>query len=169
MDKFSFDLELSTPIKILIGAFTVLLILFAVFKPLLEEKKKVQHSVQRAESEYLNSLKKINRYKKLQSSKGNKDSVLLEKKLFAYVEEVARNLKLNKKIKTMRPEDRTAEDGSKIEVVNVSFKGISLDEFVKFFYHIEVKKREIYVSNISIKKDNNKNLDADMTIRKLYG
>jgi hypothetical protein len=111
-------------------------------------------------------VKLVQRYAAVEGTAGNGKSVLLQEPLFSYVDKVTRSLKLPQRIDYVRPEERTRDDGSVVEVVHLAFKGITLSEFTTFLYHIEVRKREIFVKAISIKKDAKRNLDVQMTLQK---
>lgn len=160
------DLSIGRPVKILLGAALAVALAAVVFLPASRGMRGQSQAIARARGDYLDTLALVERYKALQASMANKKSVLLEEPLFTYVEKVGRELKLEKRIDYIRPEKRTLDDGSLVEVVHVSFKGITLDEFVRFLYRIEIQKREILIDNISIKKDGKRNLETQMTLQK---
>ncbi|BDQ38448.1 hypothetical protein SYK_28080 [Pseudodesulfovibrio nedwellii] len=166
MSALSLDMHISRPVRIMIGMFVVIVIGVGIFLPMARQQDDGVLEISAARDEYLKALDSVQRYTSIKAGENSKTSVILKEQLFSYVEKVSRNLKLNKRIDYIRPGNRTKDDGSIVEVVHVSFKGISLDEFVRFLYHIEVQKREIYIEAISIKKDSKKNLNTQMTLQK---
>ncbi|WP_243543973.1 hypothetical protein [Pseudodesulfovibrio tunisiensis] len=166
MMNLSLGMQVSRPIRMLAGAGLVLALVLIVYLPVSGKQDEYRAMVSRVRSQYLEAVSLAQRYAVLKKGKDGKQSVVLQEPLFSYVEKVTRTLKLNNRIDYVRPENRTRDDGSTVEVVHVAFKGISLNEFVRFLYHIEVEKREIYVRAISIKKDGRKNLDTQMTLQK---
>lgn len=166
MSGFNMDLNISPPVRIFIAVCLAVLVIVAIALPANKARKRVDSAIEAARREYVDTGAMVERYKALKASAGSKQSVLLEEPLFSYVDKVTRGLKLTRRIDYVRPENRTADDGTVTEVVHVAFKGITLDEFVRFLYRIEVQKREIFVKNISIKKDAKKNLITQMTLQK---
>lgn len=166
MSGLTMDLHISRPIRVLIGIFLFLVFALGIYLPASRQQDELALDIERARTEYLEATVLAQQYLSLQKGASNKKSVLLQEPLFSYVEKVTRNLKLTQRIDYVRPENRTRDDGSVTEVVHVAFKGITLNEFVRFLYHIEVQKREIFVKTISIKKDSKKNLNTQMTLQK---
>ncbi|MEF2231518.1 MAG: hypothetical protein V3571_11365 [Pseudodesulfovibrio sp.] len=160
------DLHIGRPVKILLGAALALALAAAIFLPASRGMQGQSQAIARARGDYMDTLALVERYKVLQKSMDNKKSVLLEEPLFTYIEKIGRELKLEKRIDYLRPEKRTLDDGSMAEVVHVSLKGITLDEFVRFLYRIEIQKREILIDSIFIKKDGKQNLETQMTLQK---
>lgn len=167
MSGLSFDMHISRPVRILLGVIVVVVLGGGVLLPMSRQQESTAHEVSIARMEYLEALGATQDYEALKKGNTSKTSAILEGQLFSYVERISRGLKLNKNIEYIRPEKRTEDDGSTVEVVHVSFKGIQLHQFVWFLYHIEVKKREISIEAISIKKDSKKNLNTQMTLQKL--
>lgn len=167
MNGLTFDMELSRPVKILIGVFVVVVLLVGIVLPISRQQSETKTEISAAKDGYLEALQIAQQYEMLKASSKGKNSVVLQERLFSYVEKVTRRLKLNSKIDYIRPENRTGDDGAVTEVVHVAFKGVTLDEFVRFLYDIEVQKREIYIKAISIKKDSKKNLNTQMTLQKI--
>ncbi len=167
MSGLSLDMHISRPIRILIGVLIVVVIGVGIFFPMSRQQDDTMLEISAARGDYLEAIDSVQRYLSIKTGENSKTSVILQEQLFSYVEKVSRNLKLTKRIDYIRPENRTRDDGTIVEVVHVSFKGISLDEFVRFLYHIEVQKREIYIEAISIKKDSKKNLNTQMTLQKI--
>lgn len=167
MSGFTFDEYISRPVQILVGVVLVVMLVVGVCLPIVRQQDELAVEVRMAKGKYLEAVVLVKDYESLRQNKNSKKSVVLQEQLFSYVEKVTRSLKLNKRIDYIRPENRTRDDGSTIEVVHIAFKGISLDELVNFLYHIEVEKREIYIKAISIKKDGKKNLNTQMTLQKI--
>lgn len=166
MSGLSMDLHVSRPVKILMGAFVVALFAVGLYLPAKRQQADLGRLIERAETEYLEAVVMTGQYEVLRKTANTKKSVLLQEPLFSYVDKTTRQLKLTRRIDYVRPENRTQDDGSVTEVVHVSFKGITLHEFVRFLYFIEVQKREIFIKNISVKKDSKRNLNAQMTLQK---
>lgn len=166
MSGLTMDMHISRPVKILLGAFVVILFGVGLYLPAKRQQADLDRLIERAQTEYLESVVMASQYTVLKKTSNTRKSVLLQEPLFTYVDKTTRQLKLTNRIDYVRPENRTRDDGSVTEVVHVSFKGITLHEFVRFLYLIEVQKREIFVKNISVKKDSKKNLNAQMTLQK---
>ncbi len=166
MNGLSLEISISRPVKILIGVFFGLLLVFGIGMPMVNTQRAMREEIQSARIEYLKALSLARDYQSLKQGKGKK-SVVLNERLFPYVERITSRLKLARRIDYVRPENRTDGEGRTVEVVHVAFKGITLDEFVRFLYEIEVQKKEIYVKTISIKKDDKKNLNTQMTLQKV--
>ena len=84
--------------------------------------------------------------------------------LFAIVEKVARELKINKKIDSVRPQKRLLENSLTEEEVTLRFKGLYQKHLVNFLYKIEKSLQGITVKNISIKQTKQKLLDVDISL-----
>jgi hypothetical protein len=166
MRRLTLDMRISRPGWIVIGIAVAALIVAGIVVPVSHKLDAVAETAQEARREYLDTVKLVQRYAAVEGSAGNGKSVLLQEPLFSYVDKVTRSLKLPQRIDYVRPEERTRDDGSVVEVVHLAFKGITLPEFTTFLYHIEVRKREIFVKAISIKKDAKRNLDVQMTLQK---
>ena len=167
MSGLSYEMRLSRPVQILLGVFLVALLGLAVVGPVMNMRRGMDENLQSARARYLDALALATRYQALEKTQNSKNSVMLTERLFPYVERVTRELKLTKRIDYIRPENKIRDDGSPTEAVHVAFKGITLDEFVKFLYRIEVQKKEIFIKAISIKKDGRRNLDTQMTLQKI--
>lgn len=166
MSALAMDLHISRPVKMLIVVFILALLVLGVYLPMSRQQVELKSAIETSKSRYLDAVVLVEQYRALSRSTNNKKSVLLQEPLFSYVEKTTRALKLTQRIDYVRPENRTQDDGSVTEVVHVAFKGITLPEFVNFLYQIEVKKREIFIQSIFIKKDGKKNLNTQMTLQK---
>ena len=166
MNGLSMERTISRPMKIVIAVSLVAVLILLVYLPVSRQQNRLEHILENARGRYLEILALAQQYESITSDVGSKKSVLLQEPLFSYVEKVTRNLKLTRRIDYVRPENRTRDDGSVMEVVHVAFKGITLNEFVRFLYHIEVQKREIFIKNIAIKKDGKRDLNTQMTLQK---
>lgn len=166
MTGLTFDMNISLPVRILLAVFLVGLLAWAVVFRMNDSLHAAERQVEAARMDYSEAQALVHQYRTLTAS-GAKKSVVLQERLFSYVEKVSRDLDLAERIDYIRPENRTGDDGVETEVVHIGFKGIPLDEFVKFLYHVEVRKREISIRSISIKKDDKKNLDTQITLHKL--
>jgi hypothetical protein len=167
MSGLSFELRLSRPVQILLGVFLLAVLGLAVAGPVMKMRRGMDENVRSARARYLDALAMTTRYKALEKTQSSKNSVMLTERLFPYVERVTSELKLAKRIDYIRPENRMGDDGTPTEAVHVAFKGITIDEFVKFLYRIEVQKKEIFIKAISIKKDGRRNLNTQMTLQKI--
>lgn len=167
MISFITDLQIGRSWRGGLAVFIFLLIFLSVYLPVVKQQDKSRALVLNARRQYREAVKLSRAYGMLQGEDENGKNVVLQEPLFSYVEKVTRNLKLNNRIDYVRPENRTEDDGKNVEAVHVAFKGITLKEFVDFLYYIEVKKREIYIKSISIKKDSKKNLNTQMTLQKI--
>lgn len=164
--SLSLDLQISPSFRLVIILLLLVLLGTAVCLPLTREQNELGKAIHNARLGYVEAQRLARQYGALKQSQGGKKSVILQEPLFSYVEKVTRNLALNKNIDYVRPENRVRDDGSTAEVVHVSFKGLTLEEFIRFLYYIEVEKREIFIKSISIKKDGQKNLNTQMTLQK---
>lgn len=166
MRGMNLDLHISRPIRILMVFFVVVVFIMAVYLPAERLQRKAAAQVASARKEYAQAVTLVNRYQAVMRQNGEADLTIREGQLFSYLESVTRDLNLGSRIDSIRPENRDEEDGTVTEAAHVSFKGIDLDEFINFLYHIEVLKKEIYIEAISIKKDGKSNLITQMTLRK---
>jgi hypothetical protein len=161
----TFDMHISLPVRILLALFLAGLLVWAIVFKMKEATDVAEKQVEAARSEYAEAVDLTRRLETLKAVGANK-SVVLDERLFSYVEKVARDLKLEDRIDSIRPENRAGDDGSLTEVVHLAFKGIPMDDFVRFLYRVEVRKREISIRSISIRKDDARNLDTQMTLHK---
>ncbi len=87
--------------------------------------------------------------------------------LYAIVDGTARNLKISKKIKFIKPERRDYEGGVKQEIVSVGLTGLYVDEAVRFLHAMEVDVDGIAVREAHFKRDKNQLLDVDLVMSML--
>jgi len=165
MSGLSLDMTISRPVQILMAVSFVVLIGLGGGLHFSRRQAEIRDDIRTAKKEYFEASAMAETYTTLKKSKDAKKVVLVGR-LFPYVDTVVSSLKLTKVIDYVRPENRLQDDGSSIEVVHVAFKGITLDQFVRFLHNIEVKKREISIKAISIKKDGKRNLNTQMTLQK---
>lgn len=165
MKSLTFEWHISRPIKVLIVFFAVALFAVGIYLPLTREQDALAAQILAARKNYREAVMLASQYRVAESRRAEAGKAL-QGRLFPYLEQVTRELGLEKKIGSIRPERRTDREGNALEAVNVAFKGITLNEFISFLYHIEVLKREIYMQAISIKKDGQNNLIVQMTLQK---
>ncbi|MGE4553002.1 MAG: hypothetical protein AB7D57_07810 [Desulfovibrionaceae bacterium] len=166
MSGFAFLAQLDRKARVRLAVLVVAACVVAAMVPLQRKLRAMDRAVAAARVDYLDTLEQTRRYKALMDSAGNAASVVLKEPLFSYVQKTIGGHKLNNRIDYVRPEDSMREDGSTVEVVHVAFKGITLHEFVRFLYGLEVQKREIFVKTITITKDDAKNLNVQMTLQR---
>lgn len=166
MTPLSLNFEISRPVRIvaLIGAAAVLVL--GLILPAVEAGRDRGRAIEEARAEYVDTAALLAEYGRLKKLAGTRESARLKEKLFTYVNRVTDRLGLEKRIEYVRPDNRTGENGEVEELVHVSFKGITLNEFVGFLYHIEVQKNEIFIRDISIRKDEERNLNVQMALQK---
>jgi len=157
---------LSRSAKIMLGLGVAGVLVLTLSLSSARMQNRLDASVENARMEYVATGALIDKYESLKQGAGSRKSSLLQEPLFSYVEKVTRKLDLASRIDYVRPDNRTGDNGETIQVVQVSFKGITLNEFVGFLYHIEVQKKEIFIRNIAIKKDGRKNLNVQMALQK---
>ncbi|WP_147822601.1 hypothetical protein [Salidesulfovibrio onnuriiensis] len=165
MRALTMDLHISRPVKMLIAGFLLILFVAGVWLPMTRKQDGLAARLVAAHREYRGAVTMSAQYRAAAFQQAESGTALQEP-IFSYLERVTRDLNLEGKVDSIRPENKTGGDGEPVEAVHVAFKGITLDEFVTFLYHIEVLKREIYIQDISIKKDGQNNLITQMTLLK---
>lgn len=166
MTPLSLNFEISRPVRLvaLVGAAAILVL--GLILPAVEAGRERDRAIEAARADYVDTAGLLREYAELKKLAGTRESARLKEKLFTYVNRVADRLGLEKRIDYVRPDNRTDENGKAEELVYVSFKGITLSEFVGFLYHIEVQKNEIFIRDISIRKDEERNLNMQMALQK---
>ncbi len=89
------------------------------------------------------------------------------KPLFAQLENLARQAKVNKYVDFMRPVVRDLQGDLKEELVQVRFKGIPQRHLLEYLHATEIASADIQISTLKIKMDKNKRLDVDITFSML--
>lgn len=84
--------------------------------------------------------------------------------LFAVIEKVARDLRINKNIDAVRPQKHEIENNLVEEEVTLRLKGMYQKHLVALLYTIEKKLQGITVKNLNIKQTKKKLLDIDITL-----
>lgn len=166
MSPVSLNLEISRPVRILMVAGVAAILVLGLILPAMEAGRERDLAIEKARAAYVDTAVLLKDYAELKKAAGVRESARLKEKLFTYVNRVTGQLGLEKRIEYVRPENRTGENGEPEELVYVSFKGITLSEFVGFLYHIEVQKNKIFIRDISIRKDAERNLNMQMALQK---
>lgn len=84
--------------------------------------------------------------------------------LFAIVEKVARDLRINRNIDAVRPKKHDLKNNLVEEEVTLRFKGLYQRHLVNFLYKIEKNLQGITVKNLNIKQTKAKMLDVDIAL-----
>ncbi len=84
--------------------------------------------------------------------------------LFAIVEQVARDLHINRNIEAVRPKKHDLKNNLVEEDVTLRFNGLYQRHLVSFLYKIEKDLQGITVTNLSIKQTKAKMLDVDIAL-----
>jgi hypothetical protein len=88
--------------------------------------------------------------------------------LFARMEAAGRRLKLDSMVESMRPENRTLPDGSRLQQVRVRLGGLGMRELLDYLYECETSVGG-RVDSLSLRRNRDKLLDVDMVIARPEG
>lgn len=144
-------------------------IYFFAISPLQKKRDNYRLVIVRLE-ETLSDIKVLaNEYKTLNLAESSlRTKVMSRSKDFApfsYLETLARQAGLDKKIESMTPITSGGDDGRTLAEIEVKMNAVGLGELVRFIYSVETSENVLFVTNLRIKPRYLDPTDLDVSLR----